>query len=174
MANDYTPPEFTPAPPPGYWYLHLNSADQAKASKAARTRVAHEFADQVQKGVEVLTRQETDTEKIVEGLRKKPVQLWVGQRVYFPRMFEKRWAQWERLDDTPEGRRLRDAIIGQIQEEADALERQLLLQEAQQRVAPPVMATAPAATQGAPGGNPNEPAPSTPAPVAPVAQAPNA
>lgn len=167
MANDYTPPQFTPAPRRGYWYLHLNSADQAKKSKAARSRVAEEFAAKVQKGVEVITRPETDPAKLREGYRKKPVQLWVGQRVYFPRMFEAAWARWERVDDTPEGRRLRDAIIGQIQEEADALERQLLLQEAQQRAAPPVMDTSPAATQGDTGGQ-NEPTPTGPPPPAPV------
>lgn len=155
-------PEYTPAPPDGYWYGHSSHKNQAQASKDGRTRVAKEFEAQVLKGVETYTQPETDPEKLREAFKRKPVALWVGQRVYFPRMFEAAWTKWERVDPSPEARRLRDAIMAEVSAQADALERQLLLQEAQSRAPQPVMESAPVGPGAAP---PPEPPP-VPAPMA--------
>lgn len=141
MTNQQQP-LWTP-PPRFYWYNHLPHVEQAKASKMAQERVAEEFVHKVQVGVDILTRREPDAEKRKGGYRRKPVELWVGQRVYFPRMFEKDWADWERIDTEDVAVELRAAILQQVEMQAADLERQLLLDEAQARAGPPAP-TAPA------------------------------
>lgn len=161
MTNSYSPPPFTPAPPDGYWYLHTNHATQGKLTRAAYKRVSDEFTRAVELGVELLAKKETDPEKLRMGYWNKPITLWVGQRVYFPQRFEKSWADWERVDPSPEARRLRDATMAEVSAQAEALQRQLALQEAQSRAPAPLPAMAggpevpPAANPGPP---PPEPA----------------
>lgn len=159
MTNEAAPP-FSPAPTSGYWYLQLNPVGQAKAFKDGNKRVAEEFTMQVQKGVEAITKAETDPEKLRMGYRNKPVSLWVGQRVYFPRMFEAAWDKWTRVDPSPEARRLRDATLAEVSAQAEALQRQIALQEAQARAPapPPVMASGGPEAVG-PGAGPPPPAP---------------
>lgn len=151
-------PLWTP-PPRFYWYNHLPHVEQAKVSKAAQQRVADEFVHKVEVGVDILTRREPDPEKRKGGYRRKPVELWVGQRVYFPRMFEKDWADWVRIDPDQDAIELRAAIMQQVEMQSADLERQLLLDQAQARVGPP-QPTAPAPMPSGPEGAINgQPAP---------------
>ncbi len=135
-------------PPSGYWYSHLGHAKQREAMRRGRELVAKEFDQQVRFGIKTYARKEPDVEKRKMGFRRKPVFLWVGQRVYFPRFFEEDWAEWERIDPVPEAVALRASIIGEIEAQSSALQQQLLLQEAQARMAPPAPAAQPAQPQG--------------------------
>jgi hypothetical protein len=122
-------------PPFGYWYTHLNPAGQKKAWSHGAKEAGLNFAQQVAFGVKILTKREEDPKKRAELYDRKPINLWVGQRIYFPPMFEDAIRDWERVDDSPEAIAKRANVIAQVEQQASALEQQLALQEAQERAA---------------------------------------
>lgn len=140
MTNQAQSP-YSP-PPRFYWYTQTSHVGQRSASKDGNQRVNDEFVHKVDVGVRALTRREPDPEKRKAAYRRKPVELWVGQRVYFPHnppsaCFEHDWADWERIDPDEDAVLLRAAIMQQVEMQSADLERQLLLDEAQARAGPP-------------------------------------
>jgi hypothetical protein len=120
------PPPFAPAPPRGYWLLHLTAQEQKNAVTRGTTRAAKRFVEQVKFGVDKLVRREPNSAVRLETYRAKPQDLWFEQRAKFPDVgewwdFRHCMEDWMRLAPVDP---VRDAVVEYIVEKEAELAQQ--------------------------------------------------
>lgn len=115
MTNANSNEPLAPAPPSGYWTLHLDSiAQRAKARARGEERAVDEFILKVNKASDLIARKNPNPAMRAEGYRNKPAELWAEQFIYFPYDVEEDWRDWERI--APQDQNLRDLRVAEIEE----------------------------------------------------------
>ena len=113
MTNQQAIP-FAPAPPSGYWTLHLDTqALRAKYRARGEERAIDEFLLKVDKATDLIAEKNPDPRARAEGYRNRPPNIWAEQYMTMTEDAVEDWADWEKI--APQDVNTREAVIEQVE-----------------------------------------------------------